>query len=384
MRVLYYTWYENSKDDTLEALQRMNVEVTLLDGSVTDYDADVQLEQRIMDELEKKAYNLIFTYDYFPFLTNVAEQKQIPYAAWVYDCPHRTLCSKKVTSGWNYIFVFDRKQCEGLRKKGVVHAYHLPLAVNTQRLNRQSAHDRSNDCSQISFVGSLYEHCMYEQIHYLPQYLSGFLDALLAVQKNVWGYDFFSELLTQEHVKELEKYIHLPSDERYNFSSKDIFVEMMQEKRTSMDRIESLLALGNYFPVDLYTASDIRLDGRVTCRGTVTYMEEMPRVFCHSKINLNLTLRSITSGIPLRALDIMGAGGFLLSNLQPELEEYFVEGEDFAAFRTQEELCELCDWYLRQDSERAHILQSGHEKVRKYFSYEQQLQKLIQIVRHDS
>ena len=37
-------------------------------------------------------------------------------------------------------------------------------------------------------------------------------------------------------------------------------------------------------------------------------------MFANSKVNLNITLRNIKTGIPLRALDIMGAGGFLLTN----------------------------------------------------------------------
>ena len=54
----------------------------------------------------------------------------------------------------------------------------------------------------------------------------------------------------------------------------------------------------------------------------------MPLIFRESKINLNITLRSITSGMPLRALDIMGAGGFLLSNYQQELAENYIDGEE--------------------------------------------------------
>ena len=53
---------------------------------------------------------------------------------------------------------------------------------------------------------------------------------------------------------------------------------------------------------------------------------------------LNLTLRSITSGIPLRALDILGCGGFLLSNYQPELCEYFTPDVDFVYFNDMDDL----------------------------------------------
>ena len=53
--------------------------------------------------------------------------------------------------------------------------------------------------------------------------------------------------------------------------------------------------------------------------GSVDYYDMMPYVFKCSDINLNITLRSIKTGIPLRAMDIMGAGGFLMSNYQVDL-----------------------------------------------------------------
>ena len=52
----------------------------------------------------------------------------------------------------------------------------------------------------------------------------------------------------------------------------------------------------------------------------------MPLVFQNSKINLNITLRSIKNGIPLRAIDIMGAGGFLLTNYQNDFGLHFTDG----------------------------------------------------------
>lgn len=51
-------------------------------------------------------------------------------------------------------------------------------------------------------------------------------------------------------------------------------------------------------------------------KGILDYYNNMPVVFCNSKINLNISLRTIRNGIPLRAMDIMGAGGFLISNYQ--------------------------------------------------------------------
>ena len=44
--------------------------------------------------------------------------------------------------------------------------------------------------------------------------------------------------------------------------------------------------------------------------GKIDYYDTMPSVFHNSKINLNITLKTIQTGIPLRAWDILGCGGF--------------------------------------------------------------------------
>lgn len=68
------------------------------------------------------------------------------------------------------------------------------------------------------------------------------------------------------------------------------------------------------------------------------YYTVMNKIFYLSKINLNITLPSIESGIPQRVLDIMGSGGFVLTNYQPEIEEVFEIGKDIEVFHTLEEL----------------------------------------------
>ena len=63
--------------------------------------------------------------------------------------------------------------------------------------------------------------------------------------------------------------------------------------------------------------------------GTAEIMKEAPLIYRCSKINLNISLKSILTGIPLRAFEIMGSGGFLASNYQEDFLEFFRPDEDF-------------------------------------------------------
>ena len=95
--------------------------------------------------------------------------------------------------------------------------------------------------------------------------------------------------------------------------------------------------LGSRFPVNLYTGSNTK-GLPVINGGTVKTLTEMPLIFHYSKINLNITSKSIRSGLPLRIFDILGCGGFLLTNYQPELSDYFTPGYDLVCYSSEDEL----------------------------------------------
>ena len=106
----------------------------------------------------------------------------------------------------------------------------------------------------------------------------------------------------------------------------------------------------------------------------------MPLVFKRSKINLNITLRGIRSGVPLRAFDIMGAGGFLLSNFQADYLDMFVPGEDFVYYESKEDLLQKIDYYLTHEEERAAIARNGHDKVAAAHTYRHRVREMLERV----
>lgn len=147
-----------------------------------------------------------------------------------------------------------------------------------------------------------------------------------------------------------------------------------------MERKERLELLGKISRVALFSGSYWMGEG-IDYYGTVDYMNEMPLVFSLSKINVNITIRSITSGISLRCMDILGAGGLLFSNYQPELEEYFVPEREWISFQEEEEMLDKAAFYLRHDELREKIAENGYQKVKREFTYDKALDKMLEIVR---
>lgn len=157
------------------------------------------------------------------------------------------------------------------------------------------------------------------------------------------------EVIEEKISVELGKYVKMNLDDRYQVRKSQLYSNMLNAEITARDREKLLEVAANEGNVNLYSESQysrIQNNKKITYTGIIDYEKGMPAVFRGSKINLNITLRSITSGIPLRALDIMGAGGFLMSNYQAELSEYFIDGKDMVLFDSPEDMQWKIRYYL--------------------------------------
>lgn len=381
MKILYYTWDENSRDDMLETLKILGHKTILCNTPCKDYEQDEGVISSLRKIIQEQAVDAIFSFDFFPVIARVAEQSRIKYISWIYDCPHWTMYSPAVKSEYNYIFVFDLLQYQQLESFGVPHCYHFPLAVNTTRLGRMLEESgESGECPEISFVGSLYENNLYDQVNYLPEYVRGYLAGIIEAQERIYGYNFVPELLTDEVVGQLTQYISMDMPQGYFVTKRELYASMLNGKITSRERMHLLQELSERFRLTLYTASDTAKLPQAKKGGIVDYVSEMPRVFHNSRINLNISLRSIQSGIPLRALDIMGAGGFLISNYQPELAEHFEDGRELVLYGSAQELTDKTAYYLAHEKERQEIADAGFRKVKELFSYEVRVAQMLELV----
>ena len=384
MKILYFSWGENSSEDVISTFVSMGHHVSRMKVILQNYLNQPAIYTALEKELRNIRYDIIFSFNYIPIVSQAAQACNTKYVSWVYDCPHWTIYSTTLRNECNYIFLFDRDMVTTASLLGAKHTMHLPLACNTRRIAKQLQITENISPAhydhEISFVGNLYEQNHYNRIHFLPPYLRGYIEGMMAVQKKIWGCNLIADLLTTDKVSKLQSYLKLETNPDCPIPHSDLFQAILFTKITSDERIQFLNELAHYYPVTLYSASAASLCPEADHRGTVTYIKQMPQVFYKSKINLNITLRSIVSGIPLRALDIMGCAGFLLTNYQPELAEYFEPGRDFVYYDNLTDLTQKTDYYLSHAKEREAIAQSGYHQVQRLFSYETQLSKILQYV----
>ena len=390
MKVYFMDWKSFGNEDLLAAFAAVKdrdgkaPEVVRYPFENTEKRTDPAFEERFLSDLESGRPDAVFSFNYYPLISLVCNRAGVPYISYVYDSPHIALYSYTAINPCNHIYVFDYDVAERFNSQGIRTIRYLPLGVNVRRLDGMgNGADRFD--ADVAFVGSLYTeaHTFYDRMEpKLDDYTRGYLEAVMAAQQQIAGINFVEDCLSPEIVARMMKALPAPPNADGVETSAWIYANyMINRKITQTERVKLLKKIGERFGGDrivaLYTKDpSVRFPG-ITNRGEIDYYNDMPFAFKRAKINLNITLRSIHKGIPLRAFDIMGAGGFLLTNYQPDFLLHFVPGEDFVYYESDEDLLSKIDYYLTHEEERKAIAASGHDKVAAYHTWELRLKQIL-------
>lgn len=388
-KILVYSWGGFTDSQLLKVLEELNVDYTVYEGKMTDYHADMAAAAEIIGLLHSSKAEAIFSYNYFPLLSSIAQMNRIPYISWVFDCPHYTLLSETLTNEWNYIFCFDAAFTRELENKGAVHAYHFPLGVAVadmeERIAAAEKEGKADFVCDVAFVGSFYNNQENRIRHAsFSEHTRGYLDGMIEAQMLVYGAHFVGQVLCGEALEELVETCELRLGAGYRYESIDLAAGIVDKEITARERERILAAVAERHRIHVYTGSKIpekinRLPGFIH-KGFADTQTQMPAIFKQSRINLNITLKSITTGIPQRVLDILACGGFCLTNYQPEIAAFFEDGVEVVMYSGIADLCRKIDYYLAHEEERAAIAERGKEKVKELFDLSLRVGQMLKMV----
>lgn len=395
MHILMYRWKAYNYRDIEQTFLLLGHTVDNIEQELGSYDVSPEFERVIEEKIRGTHYDMVFTVNYFPLISNVCERTGVKYISWTCDNPLISMYHESVFHACNYIFTFDKTNYLEFRGMGVKHIWYLPLAVDTERMDAllgapeeagrwKAAQDPEmrKYRGDVAFVGSLYERNSYDKIkNRLPEYLRGYFDAVMEAQLNISGANIVEPMLTTNILEQLQEYFQLEKSEG-SFSDLGLIFQttVLGFKIAEIERRRALIELSKHYRVNVYSNSDVSDLLRIQYCGSVDYWSEMPKVFRMSKINLNFTIPNIKSGIPLRIWDVLGCGGFLLTNYQAEIPYYFKEGEDLVCFDGLEDLCEKVGYYLEHEEERKRIAWNGYRKVREKHSYIERIHTILDTV----
>lgn len=326
-------------------------------------------------------------------LALAAYKAGIKYVSVIWDAPYIKIYSPfgRLDNCW--FSVFDRLDAERFHQDGIPHVLYQPLAVGREDVIAWDRHVKKKLAGKyindVCFVGSLYEDNLYDQrVKNMPQIIVDYFNSIF--EEAAFHWDGVNRIYGKTS-KDILKYMEIANpefhiDNRLDIEDVFLFERMyLVRKLANIERVAVLSTLSERFRVVLHTTDTVEKGqlGNVEVRLPVRPGKDAAVVYAGSKINLNISLKGIEGGTPQRVMDIMGSGGFVLTNYCEETAELFEEDKEIVMFKTPEELFEKVEYYLRHDGERERIAKAGQRKVRECYTYERKLKQLMEWVERE-
>lgn len=388
MTILIYRYGNICEPDIIRTFQEFGTQVEEICEEITEKKMTAARRVELVhNAIEKCRPAMVFSINFFPAIAEVCHIHSLLYCCWTVDAPVPELYSQAITYDTNRIFLFDRSQYLEFREFQPDYTFHLPLAAAVERFDQVLGGEKKDPLADsrydISFVGSLYSEKNPLASMELPEYERGYLDALSEAAAFVYGYDLIGNTLSDRCVKAIRENApnfyapeNVVADPAW-YVAANSYVGIQAAER---ERIQTLNRLAEHFAVDLFTGSDTTPLNGVSTHGTVKTLTQMPWIFRNSKINLNMTIKPIRTGLPLRIFDILGCGGFCMTNYQEELEDLFRIGTDLEAYGSPEELEEKCAYYLTHEEERQRIAANGYRKAAESHTYRIRMAEMLRKI----
>jgi spore maturation protein CgeB len=137
----------------------------------------------------------------------------------------------------------------------------------------------------------------------------------------------------------------------------------------------------------LYWESSQLLKPFVQKNGQAFSTDEMVKIFCASKISLNLHSSMQATGIDSqgdffnpRLFELAACGAFQLTDQRPGLEEIFNIGSEIVTFRDTAHLRQAIDYYLQHEDERRMIAERARNRVLRDHTYDQRFTEMLKYM----
>lgn len=383
MKAIFYNSKRIGEDNIIWGLLELNIEV---DRSELILDLDLIYDDQV-ERLEKeiREYDFVITRNFSVNAAEACHMEGIPYISWCYDSPLLALYSKEALYPTNYVFVFDKKHLLRLKDMRLEHVYYQPLAANIIKAGRVSITDddlRKYACD-VSFVGGMYYKRYYE-IFKKEIDDNDISECEKMFEKHLCLWDKDSRIIDELPARVIDSfYSKMSKEDRNLYTISDRYLVerlIMVIELTSRERVKLLNESARIFDTVVHTHEPENFRQMLEARLEPPVKElsdELYRIYAAARINLNITMRSIETGIPQRVFDIMSVGGCVFSNYQEEAEELFEPDKEIVLFKSLEEFKEKAKYYLSHEKELLNIGARGYLKVRDKYNYAESLRNMI-------
>jgi spore maturation protein CgeB len=327
--------------------------------------------------------DLIFTVNHLGFdregiLIDFFHRLRLPSISWYADSPRIILnLYGGAASDLAYIFVWDRHYLQDARDLGFEQVYELPLGTDPDVFRPRQVSRLPRWQTNVSFVGNSMVGPTEKKLGRLPQ-----------TQEFKQLFQQLLAIFTRSPFQRLNQVL-----EQAQFTGHPALAKLSLEQWTDLEagliwtttrdyRLERVKQLAFAQPA-IYGDPGWRelLSPPFQLRPEVNYYDELPLVFSGSKINFNATSLQMKTAVNQRVFDVPAAGGFLLTDFRPQLDELFEIGSEVICYQTPEEIPDLVRFYLKHPAARRRIALKARQKVLQEHTYAHRIQAMLACLR---
>lgn len=304
---------------------------------------------------------LCFTINYRYGLAEIVERIKSRLLIWEIDPSMDEIRPAGTETTCSYVYTWRSAHLELFRQAGFQNVQYLPLATNTKRCFPKAVHqkEKSTYACRVSFVGaSLID----QGSHYRDVFLSTYeqwsgrgdgkakLESLMKEQEKDLSQFLVPELLQRW----FPEFLSAMKDANVSL------VSLLGEWVACVKRRAYVQALHGH---GIHVWGDRGWHNSSMYRGQAGHLKEVVEIYRESDISVDINRIYQPDIVTMRVFDVIAAGGFVLTEYTPVLEEIFDVGVEIVTYTTVSDLVEKVDFYAHHPLERERIVQAGRKRV---------------------
>ncbi len=289
---------------------------------------------------------------------------RIPYVSWFTDTPRMILFDRTMyISEYAVAATWEKAFTPHLEAYGFSHVHYMPLATDPELFDGEPGTCFDRD---LAFVGNsmlvqlgeaLEKH---EAVPHVVEAVTAALregrvtrDSYNEGVSTIIGSELYDSLTeSQQRNAELLMNYHATSDQRLSLVRHLLPMGIEARGDASWKKV-----LDNY-------------------ESNLGYFDDLAPFYRSTKINLNNTSLQMRDAVNQRVFDCPAAGGFLITDNQPDLHDLFDVEKEMVTYDSLPELSDKVAWYLKHPEERAAYVRNARKRVLAEHTHRHRLQTL--------
>lgn len=279
------------------------------------------------------------------------EDARLPYVSWFTDTPRMILFGRQMyVSHYSVAATWERAYIPYFERLGFQHVLFLPHATDPDLFCGEPETEFDRD---VAFVGM----SMLEQTQEALEKHAHLPHVVAAVEKAFDEGRVTRETYAQgmDAILEPELLAQLDESEQRNV---ELLVNYESTRRQREDLGRTLGPLGLEVRGD---AGWLRVLSRVG--GQVGYFDDLAPYYRRTRVNVNSTSLQMRWAVNQRVFDCPAAGGFLITDDQADMAEFFEPKMESVTYASAEELLDKTNYFLKHLEERRAIVMRAQRRI---------------------